>query len=518
MSQTHVPLASVPIVRPRVGGPLYDPATISGAAVAPTGVTTGGPAPANPAHTRSWTPEEWANRQAAAIREIERAAAGNDAEQARRATLGLLTETSTTIADMQRDLVSSAADRQRLQSLLDQQTQVSRLLAEQTEQLAASRAARGGPSHFRVLPDDHAAYDIMADILDRAPDIRSNVADCGPSHARTIERIMRHAEQRRSALAGRDPSAERRDLLGTPGQAGSGAAFSLNDRLMQIIGTVTKYTTAFQEIGSFPQATADFEVRQRGTRARAFRVARNATPTVSEQGEPTLITQRLQEYIGLGWLHYALLADANLMPGIVDIWLEDMTDSIAQLLESDVTIGVAGQAQSGLGYNPGNYWFTGFLNSSTNPALRIGQGQRFDAVTFDDILRAANALPTKFGNASQRLHLHRSVLYNFLTLKDGAGRYLFFPGAGELPATIGGYPFALWEQLPRTSESAQANRPFMAYGDLRRALRIGIGQQPTLSRNEHARWTERLVGFMLVARYSVAAWEPDAHVAIWTNP
>lgn len=471
-------------------------ATISSAAGAATGANPD-PHAANPA-ARGWSAAEFRNRQREQIALIEAGARDNQPQAVRAATLTMFNDTADMIEQLSRQADAANADRTAMQALIDQQRALGQHLTNLTEAALAGRNHGGRNANLRCVESEDDGRVVAAAI------IRNNPA---------VMEMMRGNTKCRSTLEAVESI--HRDLTGA---SGSGDGHVLSQRYEKLVGLVQKFTNVFQHVYTLPMVSGRFEFPRRGTRARGYRVGRAAAVTASEPGNPTNVQVDPQEYAGLGWFHERLLEDANLLPALGDIAMEDIVDGIARILEGDVVLGVKDAADGTMEYNPGAFWFNGFLKHASVPTLTIQSGQRYESATFKDYLLLQNAHPTKYGAFPKSYHMHRSQLFNLMGQTDAQGRHIWVPPTQGVPGTIWGAPYALWERMPATSDSgSQAGKPFVSYGVMNRAYIVGTRRELTFRKSEHYRFPERMVGIMGVAVYAADVWETDALVNLKTN-
>jgi len=111
--------------------------------------------------------------------------------------------------------------------------------------------------------------------------------------------------------------------------------------------------------------------------------------------------------------------------------------------------------------------FTGILNNSNVNITTMGSGDTtYDKVDFDDLI---NVVASVDANAKKGAawFMHPTVVAVIRKLKDSNGQYLWAPPVGGQPATILGYPVYEIIDMPATSDSSQANKAFIAFGNLK---------------------------------------------------
>lgn len=462
--------------------------------------TATAPAPgarANPA-ARKWTPEELRNRQRAAIKALETAAGANQAEDARRAVIATLTDLSDSIEDLAREADQAAAHAVTIEALREEQRAATKHLEGLTETLVAQRNKGGRNANLRHFEDEKEAADFALRNIAAQAGFMNEMKASGEKNIRAVYDAACRA---------------------LTGESGSGDQFVHKDFYDQLAGSVQKYTNVFQHCRVIPMATESLEFRRRGSRARAYHLARATAGTGSDVGNPSAVTLKAEEFGCLSYMHRALLADQKYMPALGDLLMEDFSDGIARLLELDVTRGVkAGAVGSIMEYDPGAWVMDGFLPHALIPTQVLKSGATYASFTFDDALAGIRALPTRYFAFSPAFHFHRSMLYNFMGMKDAQGRYVWVPPTNGEPGTIWGYPYHLWEGMPTTGDSgSQAAKAFASFGVMSQAYVIGNRQSVEMTSSEHIKFAERQVGFLAVARYAGDVWDPNALVNFKTT-
>lgn len=463
----------------------------------PTATAPAPGAKANPA-ARKWTPEELRNRQRAAIKTLETAAGANQAEDARRAVITTLTDLSDAIEDLAREADQAAANATTIESMRDEQRALGKHLEGLTEQLVAQRQNGGRNASLRHFDDEKAAADFALRNIGLQRTFMDEMRASGEKNIRLVYEAATRA---------------------LTGESGSGDQFVHKDFYDQLAGGVQKYTNVFQHCRVLPMATETLEFRRRGSRARCFHLARGTAATASDMGNPSAVNLTAAEFGCLSYLHRALLADQKYMPAIGDLLMEDFADGTARLLELDVTRGVkAGAVGSIMEYDPGAWVMDGFLNHASIPVKVLKSGATYASFTFDDALAGIAALPTRYSAFGPAFHFHRSMLYNFMGMKDEQGRYVWVPPTNGEPGTIWGYPYHLWEGMPTTGDSgSQASKAFASFGVMSQAYVIGNRQSAEVTSSEHIKFAERQIGFLSVARYAGDVWDPSALVNFKTT-
>lgn len=460
---------------------------------------------------RKMTPDEIHNRQQEELRRLEQAAEQDKPEEARSALIDALRTSSDIIRGLEARISAGESLSQELRTAQDEQREMTVELIELTNR-AIERRNPGRNSELRWFDDENVAARFALEAI-AGSGMSSRVSGWRERMTPMLDELRKaDSGQTRSVAEGEDQT---RDAL--TGLGGAGAGFSIPEHIRTIIGTVPKFTRVFEQARVIPlPAAAKVPIHRRGMRARGFRVGRGSPVPETTLGDPIVDEIEPQEFGCLTFVHRELLADNNLMPAIGDLILEDFADSIAQLLERDVVLGVKDEPDTGLDYNPGNHWFNGFLNSPLFAAQTIQSGTTFASITFEDLDALIHALDERFLSMAG-FHIHRSLLARFSGERGTDGQFVWQPAALGEPATLRGYPYVTWRSMPSTGATVQADKPFIAFGDMKRAYVVGTRRAFQFDESTHYRFPERLVGMMGVARYGGSPWEPESLVIGKTN-
>jgi HK97 family phage major capsid protein len=145
----------------------------------------------------------------------------------------------------------------------------------------------------------------------------------------------------------------------------------------------------------------------------------------------------------------------------------DLTGLVAQLIREAVDKEVDLQFFSG----DGTVW-TGIFKDTSIPTNEMAAGEIGSDLSPEHIIALADNTPL---GVDARYAMHRTVLSKIRTLKDGDGRYLFNPLAGDGEfGTINGYPVELIEAAPTyASTLTGVNKPIIMFGDFKRGVAYG---------------------------------------------
>lgn len=121
------------------------------------------------------------------------------------------------------------------------------------------------------------------------------------------------------------------------------------------------------------------------------------------------------------------------------------------------------------GTGSGSYKFTGILNASGVNAVVMGSGDTtFDKVSYGDLVDVIHSINSRHVNGSAWF-MSNSVLGVIMKIVDSNGRPIF----NYNNRSILGYPVHITAALPATSESSQADKAFIVFGNVRDGLLYG---------------------------------------------
>ncbi|MBX3352100.1 MAG: phage major capsid protein [Phycisphaeraceae bacterium] len=440
---------------------------------------------------------EIANRQ---IEILERHARGEMTtdEQLREARTALVEELRSvrTLLDAQRAQIDQgAADLHMIRDLQAEQQRIADALAQNSLAMLDQRQRGGLNANLRVFDDERSARDFALLALSRCAHGRDQVLSRNETLARQADAI------------------NKRDLTGAPG---SGDSFVQQVFDTQILGTIFKFTVLQQYVRVLPMPEKKVTMRRRGGRVRGYRVSRGSPITTSDLGDPQTFDLDAGDYGALSIVNNFLLDDNNMLPSIGDMIAEDMADAIAEMWEDEALNGVASGAVSGFPYNPGNYYFTGMLQSNLIAQHTI-QSATIAGAQFEDYLAAFAALE-RIHAPGAKLHVDRSAIFALRGKKDNHGNFVWAPAANGAPGTIMGVEYEWgWRRMPRTSDADQAGKPFGIYGDLRKLYYLGLRKQFTVDESKEFKFDTNETAFRGLARCAMTVGHyPDAAVALRT--
>lgn len=418
-------------------------------------------------------------------------------EQLREARVALteeLRDIRAAIEAQRTQIDQGTADLNALRDLQTEQQRIADRLTQNSIAMLEERHRGGINAGLRVFDDERMARRFGLLALSRSAHGREQVL---PRH----ERLAEEAQALTRALTG---------------AAGSGDTFVQEIFDNNILGTVFKFTVLQQYARTLPMPDKKVTMRRRGGRVRGYRVARGSPITPGDLGDPSTFVLDAGDYGALSIVNNFLLDDNNMLPAIGDLIAEDMADSIAEMWEDEALNGVAGGAVSGFDYNPGNYYFTGLLQSGLLPQHTV-QSATIAGVQFEDYLGAFAALD-RIHAPGAKLHLDRSAVFSLRGKKDNNGNFLWAPAANGAPGTILGIEYEWgWRRLLRTTDPNQAGKPFAFYGDMRKTYYLGLRKQFTLDESKEFKFDTNETAFRGLARVAMSVGHyPDATVVLRT--
>jgi len=117
-----------------------------------------------------------------------------------------------------------------------------------------------------------------------------------------------------------------------------------------------------------------------------------------------------------------------------------------------------------------------------------GTKTAFTDLDYDKLVDLMAAVPDEiYQEGNCRFFFSSNMLWLLAKLKDGEGRPLYASPTEGITASILGDPIARTAVLPRLSDSASGTK-FIGYGDLRRAVKLGVRTQMAIKFSEHARF------------------------------
>lgn len=114
--------------------------------------------------------------------------------------------------------------------------------------------------------------------------------------------------------------------------------------------------------------------------------------------------------------------------------------------------------------------FTGILNNANVNEVVMDTDIAFSAITVEDLMDMQDATP-QGALRNGKYYMHRTILTYVRKLREEAGKGQFIYQAPSLnaPATVCGYPVVLVEAMPSKTTAVQIDKPFVLFGDLRKA-------------------------------------------------
>lgn len=114
--------------------------------------------------------------------------------------------------------------------------------------------------------------------------------------------------------------------------------------------------------------------------------------------------------------------------------------------------------------------FTGILNNANVNTVTMDTDIAFSAISVEDLMDMQDATP-QGALRNGKYYMHRTILTYVRKLREEAGKGMFIYQAPSLnaPATVCGYPVVLVEAMPSKTTAVQIDKPFVLFGDLRKA-------------------------------------------------
>jgi len=174
------------------------------------------------------------------------------------------------------------------------------------------------------------------------------------------------------------------------------------------------------------------------------------------------------------------------------------------------------EAEDNQGFAGDGTVFTGVLNDEnvnvvSMPSTKTG----FSDITADDLINLISAVPSTVSKKGAFV-MHRSVLAQIKTLKDGNGSYLFNP----IDKTIWGYPVLTSDVMPAMTASA-ADTKFIIFGDLsylylgdREQMSVALADQATVG--ETNLFENNMLAIRVLERVGITIAMPNAFAVLKT--
>jgi len=164
------------------------------------------------------------------------------------------------------------------------------------------------------------------------------------------------------------------------------------------------------------------------------------------------VTLTAHKCAGLTVISNELLADAKV----------DVIDLLTQLFAEAMAKEEDKQAFAGSG-SP----FTGILNASGVNTVTMGSGDTtYAKVDFGDLIDATTAIDPE-AKQGAAWFWHPTITGVLRKITDNNGQYIWSPPVGGNPGTVLGFPYYEIASMPSTADGSQANKPFIAFGNLK---------------------------------------------------
>lgn len=148
----------------------------------------------------------------------------------------------------------------------------------------------------------------------------------------------------------------------------------------------------------------------------------------------------------------------------------------------------------------------GLLNHADAGLVSLGAGDTaFTDVTYDDIIDLIASVPDEvYAEGNCRFFFSNNLVWLLAKIKDGDGRPMFADAREGVSRSILGEPYTPAAVFPRLSASA-AGTKFMAYGDLRRAFKMGLRTQMVIAFSPHAYFRQGQNCLRVLSRWGIAS-------------
>ena len=246
----------------------------------------------------------------------------------------------------------------------------------------------------------------------------------------------------------------------TPVSASSGGYIIPDTYVPEMIRIVPQVGQIQKIARQVPLGPGRTRIPRRGTGVTAYWVGAGKSITTSDP--KTSMMNMEPEKLAALCLMDNEVADESLINVGQFIAFEQMY-AIMKAEESAIINGAGAPSDGGI---------IGLLNSLAVTDVTMGSGDTgFDKLSWDDLVDLeSNVVDGALDNA--RYVLSQSVLGLVKKLKDDQKRPIYMNPAGDMPATINGYPFTIVNAMPKLSGSGVSKR-FLAFGDFQSGLYVG---------------------------------------------
>lgn len=183
-------------------------------------------------------------------------------------------------------------------------------------------------------------------------------------------------------------------------------------------------------------------------------------------------------------------------------WISRFSRAIAKKMDRAAFLGDGTAAYNNI---------VGILSSASVAAVSLPAGKTsFEDLTYDDLLGLIAAVSDEvYEEGGCKFFMSGSLTHVLKGVKDGVGRPMFNDAVTGAISQVIGEPIVRAAVMPRLTADAAATK-FMAFGDLRRALKIGIKNQMTVLFSEHAYFTRAQNALRVLSRWGIQITEADA--------
>lgn len=183
------------------------------------------------------------------------------------------------------------------------------------------------------------------------------------------------------------------------------------------------------------------------------------------------------------------------LTGVGEGWAERFARAIAKKMEQCGWLGDGTSTYNNM---------IGVFNNADVTLQSLASGKTaFGDMDYDDLVDLMAAVPDEvYAEGNSRFFMSNNMLWLLAKLKDGEGRPLLASPTEGISRSILGEPIANSAVFPRLTDSA-AGTKFMAFGDLRRAYKLGVRTQMSIAFSPHAYFRQAQNSLRVLTRFGV---------------
>jgi len=184
-----------------------------------------------------------------------------------------------------------------------------------------------------------------------------------------------------------------------------------------------------------------------------------------------------------------------------EMWTRRFSRAIAKKIDQCVFLGDGTQTYNNL---------VGIMNDAGATVKSLAAGKvAFSDVGYDDLIGLFASVPDEvYQEGNCRLFGSANLMWTLKSIKDGVGRPIF-TDARSGSTQILGEDYVRTATFPRISQSG-AGTKFLGFGDLRRAMKLGIRTRMVLAFSPHAFFTNGQNALRVLARFGNKSSEANA--------